>query len=104
MGDASWGVLQEMGYSAVTRTYHEPEGRSQYWILPPDDLFHMRTVPGYPTLWAFPDHYFPGHAADVAWAQAAIDRLLAERGVTSLWAHSEEAVSPEQLAQAAQAP
>ncbi len=98
MGDANWATLQDLGYIAVTRTYHEPQGRSQYWILPPDDLFHMRTVPGYPGLWAFPDHYFPGRSSDVAWAKAAIDRVLAERGVTSLWAHSEEAVSPEQMA------
>jgi peptidoglycan/xylan/chitin deacetylase (PgdA/CDA1 family) len=94
--DATFAVLESLGYRSVTRTYHEPQGRSQYYILPPDDLFHMRTVPGRPDLWAFPDHYFPGQ--DAAGAKAVIDQVLAVRGVTSLWAHSEEAVSPEQVA------
>lgn len=98
MSDASYTALEELGYIAVTRTYHAPQGRSQYWILPPGDLFHMRTVPGHPHLWAFPDHYFPAKAEDVPAAKAAIDRVLALRGVTSLWAHSEEAASPERLA------
>ncbi len=97
-GDANYAVLEELGYFVVTRTYHAPQGRSQYWILPPDDLYHMRTVPGHPGLWAFPDHYFTARASDVAWAKAAIDRVLRERGVTSLWAHTEEVVSPEQVA------
>lgn len=98
MSDASYTVLEDLGYIAVTRTYHDPQGRSQYWILPPEDLFHMRTVPGHPRLWAVPDHYFPGRAADVPRALAVVDRVLLERGVTSLWAHSEEALSPEQVA------
>ncbi len=97
MRDASFAVLEELGYIAVTRTYHAPEGRSQYWIVPPADLFHMRTVPGHPGLWAVPDHYFPGRTSDLAWGRAAVDRVLLERGVTSLWAHTEEIVSPEQL-------
>ncbi|MGC8873678.1 MAG: polysaccharide deacetylase family protein [Chloroflexia bacterium] len=98
MPDASYDVLKTLGYIAVTRTYHEPRGRSQYWILPPDDLFHMRTVPGHPDLWAFPDHYFPGDPQELPKAQAVIDRVLLLRGVTSLWAHSEEVASPEQEA------
>jgi peptidoglycan/xylan/chitin deacetylase (PgdA/CDA1 family) len=98
MRDANFSVLEEMGYIGVTRTYHAPAGRSQYWLLPPDDLFHMRTIPGHPRLWAFPDHYFPGRASDLAWAKAVVDRVLLERGVTSLWAHTEEVVSPEQVA------
>jgi peptidoglycan/xylan/chitin deacetylase (PgdA/CDA1 family) len=96
MSDAGFAVLESMGYTAVTRTYHAPQGRSQYWLLPPDDLFHMRTLPGRPTLWAFPDHYFPGQ--DAAGARSVIDQVLAVRGVTSLWAHTEEAVSPGQVA------
>jgi peptidoglycan/xylan/chitin deacetylase (PgdA/CDA1 family) len=96
MSDATFAVLEELGYRSVTRTYHEPQGRSQYYILPPDDLFHMRTVPGRPALWAFPDHYFPGQ--DAAGAKSIIDQVLALRGVTSLWAHTEEAVSPAQIA------
>ncbi len=98
MGDTIYTVLEEAGYIAVTRTYHEPRGRSQYWILPSDDLFHMRTVPGHPGLWAFPDHYFPGRAEDLSRALAVVDRVLLERGVTSLWAHTEEVVTPEQVA------
>lgn len=98
MSDANWTVLEELGYIAVTRTYHAPQGRSQYWILSPDDLYHMRTVPGHPDLWAFPDFYFPAHPGDPAWAREVVDRVLLERGVTSLWAHTEEAVTPEQLA------
>jgi len=94
--DATFAVLESLGYRSVTRTYHEPQGRSQYYILPPDDLYHLRTVPGRPDLWAFPDHYFPGQ--DAAGAKAVIDQVLAVRGVTSLWAHSEEAVSPAQIA------
>ncbi|MGC8959213.1 MAG: polysaccharide deacetylase family protein [Chloroflexia bacterium] len=97
-GDAVYTVLEEAGYIAVTRTYHEPRGRSQYWILPPDDLFHIRTVPGHPGLWAFPDHYFPGRAEDLPRALAVVDRVLLERGVTSLWAHTEEVATPEQVA------
>lgn len=97
MSDANYSVLEELGFIAVTRTYHAPQGRSQYWILPPDDLFHMRTVPGHPNLWAFPDHYFPGHAEDLFWAKEAVDKVLLERGVTSLWSHTEEIVSQEQV-------
>lgn len=97
-GDADYRVLEELGYIAVTRTYHDPQGRAQYWILPPNDLFHMRTVPGHPTLWAVPDHYFPGRPGDLPGAKAVVDRVLLERGTTSLWAHSEEAASPEQVA------
>jgi len=96
--DADYGLLESLGYIAVTRTYHDPQGRSQYWILPPDDLFHMRTVPGHPALWAVPDHYFPGRPGDLPGAKAVIDRVLLERGTTSLWAHSEEVASPEQVA------
>lgn len=95
-GDATWAVLEALGYRSVTRTYHELQGRSQYYILPPDDLYHMRTVPSRPALWAFPDHYFPGQ--DAAEAKAVIDQVLAVHGVTSLWAHTEEAVSPTQVA------
>ncbi|MBN1485269.1 MAG: polysaccharide deacetylase family protein [Chloroflexia bacterium] len=98
LSDAGYEVLEELGYIAVTRTYHAPQGRSQYWIIPPDDLFHLYTVPGHPRLWAFPDHYFPAHADDPAWAKEVVNRVLLERGVSSLWAHSEEAVSAEQLA------
>ncbi len=98
MADAGYSVLEELGYTAVTRTYHEPHGRSQYWILPPDDLLHMRTVPGHPALWAFPDYYFQGRPEDIAWAKEVIDRLLLEGGETSLWAHTEEIVSTEQQA------
>ena len=98
MSDGNYAVLEELECLAVTRTYHEPRGRSQYWILPPDDLFHMRTVPGHPNLWAFPDHYFPGERSELAKAKAVVDRVLLERGVTSLWAHTEEIVSPEQVA------
>jgi peptidoglycan/xylan/chitin deacetylase (PgdA/CDA1 family) len=97
MSDANYSILEELGYIAVTRTYHAPQGRSQYWIIPPDDLFHMRTVPGHTRLWAFPDHYFPGRAADLSWAKEVIERVLLEQGVTSLWAHTEEIVSQEQL-------
>jgi peptidoglycan/xylan/chitin deacetylase (PgdA/CDA1 family) len=96
--DTHYAILEDLGYIAVTRTYHAPQGRSQYWILPPNDLFHLRTVPGHPQLWAFPDHYFPAHPEDANWAKAAVDRVLLERGVTSLWAHSEEVVTPEQIA------
>jgi len=94
--DATLAVLEALGCRAVTRTYHEPQGRSQYYLLPPDDLYHMRTVPGRPALWAFPDHYFPGQ--DAAGARAVVDQALAVHGVTSLWAHTEEAVAPAQVA------
>ncbi len=96
MSDASYGLLEDLGYLAVTRTYHAPQGRSQYWVLPPDDLFHLRTVPGHPDLWAVPDHYVP--ALGLEEIEAIVDQVLLVRGVTTLWAHTEEVVSPEQVA------
>ncbi len=94
MSYANWQALTEAGITSVTRTNWNPR-QPQYHIVSLDDP-HCRSVPGHETILACPDFYLTeGSAAE---ALSVIDRVVAAGGMIDLWAHTEEVVSPAQIA------
>ncbi|HEX9372469.1 MAG TPA: polysaccharide deacetylase [Roseiflexaceae bacterium] len=108
MSDDSWRELEAAGITSVTRTnWSQPAyrlaDRSGWRCLP---------VPGHETILACPDFYLiagritpPG--AKVAQMHAGggpdeairqIDQAIAQRGMIDIWAHTEEATAPAQIA------
>jgi len=92
MSYANWDELAAAGITSVTRTSKQ----AQYQIATERDP-HCHPVPGHERILACPDFYL--HSAESA-AQALklIDQTIAVSGTLDLWAHTEEVVSPEQIA------
>lgn len=98
MSDASWDELERVGITAVTRLSDQA----------PNDLFgederglkqdpRCRWLPGRERrILACPDFYLTEQSADLALEQ--IERALAVAGMIDLWAHTEEVVTPAQIA------
>ena len=91
MSYANWDVLEAAGVTSVTRTSDQP----QYQIVSYRDP-HCRPVPGHERILACPDFYLAERSA--AQALKLIDRTIAVSGTLDLWAHTEEVVSPSQIA------
>lgn len=108
MSDASWRALEDSGVTSITRTN---------WSQPNYQLvdragWRCRAVPGHERILACPDFYMiagrttpPSAAISVAHAGggrdaaiAEIGRAIAQGGTIDIWAHTEEATMPAQLA------
>lgn len=94
MSFANWQELAAAGITSVTRTNWNPR-QPQYHIVSVDEP-HCRPVPGHERILACPDFYLTEHSAVAA--PAMIDRALAVGGMIDLWAHTEEIVTPDQIA------
>jgi hypothetical protein len=92
MSDDDWRALEQAGITSVTRT----SGYAQYRLVSAERP-HCAPVPGHERILACPDFYL--HDAETA-AQALklIDRAVEAGGMIDLWAHTEEVVTPEQIA------
>jgi hypothetical protein len=99
MSYANWDALEQAGITSVTRTN---------WSQDQYDLFERdkdgvaaaprcRPVPGHERIMACPDFYLHDQATAVQ-ALMQIDKAIAAGGMIDLWAHTEEVVSPEQIA------
>jgi hypothetical protein len=91
MSDANWSALEQAGITSVTRTSHQP----QYRIADAPD-HRCNPVPGHEIILACPDFYLTERSAEQA--RATLDQTIANRGVIDFWAHTEEVVSPMQIA------
>lgn len=94
----SWEALAQAGVSSVTRTNWSQD---QYDLFGRDangltDSPHCRAVPGHEQILACPDLYLTVERADLALRQ--LDMAIAAGGMIDLWAHTEEVVTPEQIA------
>lgn len=94
MSHANWQALAEAGITSVTRTNWNPR-QPQYHLVSREDP-RCRPVPGHETILACPDFYLTERSA--AQAQDVIERAIAAGGMIDLWAHTEEVVSPAQIA------
>ena len=95
MSYANWDALEQAGITSVTRTNWDPN-RPQYHIVSASDP-RCRPVPGHEHILACPDFYLHNQEAS-AQALKLIDSTIAVSGTIDLWAHTEEVVSPEQIA------
>ncbi|MEN9934531.1 MAG: hypothetical protein RLZZ387_1110 [Chloroflexota bacterium] len=91
MSDAAWRALADAGITSVTRT----SDQAQYALVGPADP-RCRPVPGHESILACPDFYLTERTAPDA--VALIDRAVAAGGMIDLWAHTEEVVTPAQVA------
>jgi hypothetical protein len=98
MSYANWDELEQAGISSVTRTN---------WTQDQYDLFgrdaqgftvapHCIPLPGHERILACPDFYLTAQRAALALKQ--LDTAIAGGGMIDIWAHTEEVVSPEQIA------
>lgn len=94
MSYANWQALAEAGITSVTRTNWNPR-QPQYHLVSREDP-HCRPIPGHETILACPDFYLTERSA--AQAPDVIERAIAAGGMIDLWAHTEEVVSPAQIA------
>lgn len=98
ISDASWDVIEAAGVTAITRL----SDQGQYDLFPKDAegltiAPQCRWFPGREgRLLACPDFYLTERSADLALSQ--IDRAIAQEGMIDLFAHTEEVVTPEQIA------
>lgn len=97
MSDESWGLLAAHGISSVTRL----SDQGQYALFPADGdglIAEPRCMPlpGHPAILACPDFYLTVERADLALTQ--LERALAAGGMIDFWAHTEEVVTPAQIA------
>lgn len=92
MSDSDWQLLEQAGIMSVTRT-----NRSQrlYQLSRPEEPF-CRAVPGHAQILACPDFYLTESSAPTA--TALLDRVIARGGMIDLWAHTEEVITPGQIA------
>jgi hypothetical protein len=94
MSYANWQALAEAGITSVTRTNWNPR-QPQYHLVSRDEP-HCRPVPGHETILACPDFYLTEQSA--AEAPGVIERAINTGGMIDLWAHTEEVVTPAQIA------
>lgn len=97
MSYAGWDVFVANGVTSVTRLSHQP----QYRLFAYQDDVPIRPrcmpLPGHETILACPDIYLtPGVREEKV--LRAIDEVLASGGALDVWAHTEEVITPQQLA------
>lgn len=91
MSDATWDLLEQAGVRSVTRL----SDQEAYRLVNEDEL-RCKAVPGHERMLACPDFYLTVQSREQA--KALIDKAVAQEGMIDLWAHTEEVVSPEQIA------
>lgn len=94
MRDAAWHELVRAGITSVTRTNWNPR-LPQYHLVDAREP-HCRPVPAHPSILACPDFYVTEQRAMLALEQ--VDRVIAAGGALDFWTHTEEVVSPGQIA------
>ncbi len=98
MSDAAWDTLAQAGITSVTRL--SDQAQYSLWATDAAGLKltpRCRWVPGREgRILACPDFYLTPARADLALRQ--IELAVAAGGMVDLWAHTEEVVSPEQIA------
>ena len=94
MNEDAWRAIEEAGIISLTRTARNPN-QAQYQLVTVTDP-QCRSVPGHEALLACPDFYLTERTAMLAPAQ--IQRTIEVGGALDLWAHTEEVVSPTQIA------
>jgi hypothetical protein len=98
MGDAAWDALERNGISSVTRL--SDQAQYSLWRADRDGLIaepRCRWLPGREgRILACPDFYLTPERAGLALRQ--VDAAVAAGGMIDLWAHTEEVVTPEQIA------
>jgi hypothetical protein len=97
MSDAAWFLLEQQGVRSVTRT----SGYNQSNLFPLDARGLVAEprclpLPGHQAILACPDFYLTPERAPLALEQ--LERTIMVSGTIDLWAHTEEVVSPEQVA------
>jgi hypothetical protein len=93
MSYANWDALEQAGITSITRTNIN---LPQFQLADRANL-RCRPVPGHERILACPDFYLHDQAS-AAQALSLIDKAIAAGGMIDLWAHTEEVVSPEQIA------
>lgn len=91
MSDAAWDALARAGIASVTRTSDQAAYRFVSTERP-----RCAPVPGHETIIACPDVYLT--TGSVAAAKRAIDAAIDANGAIDVWAHTEEVVTPAQIA------
>lgn len=91
MSYAAWEALDAAGITSVTRT----SDQAQYRLVSLEDA-RCRPVPGHERILACPDFYLTERSAPEA--VRLIDRAITAGGAIDLWAHTEEVVTPAQVA------
>jgi hypothetical protein len=108
MSDDNWRELEAAGITSVTRTnWSQPA-----YQLADRDAWRCQAVPGHERILACPDFYLiagrdtppdatisrlhAGGGRDEAIKQ--IEQAIAQHGMIDIWAHTEEATTPEQIA------
>jgi hypothetical protein len=98
MSYANWDALAAAGISSVTRTswsqrQYDLFGRDKQGVT---SAPFCRPVPGHEHILACPDFYLTVRSAPLALKQLGV--AIAAGGMIDLWAHTEEVVSPDQIA------
>ncbi len=97
MSNAHWQALQDAGIRSVTRTRlpNDLSSRDDRYLLIDRTLYQPRLLPGHNVL-AFPDFgLLPSTQAAVL---QHLDAAIGAGGVIDIWAHTNEIVTPEQIA------
>lgn len=94
MSYAAWQTLADAGITSVTRTSWNPK-LPQYHIVNASEA-RCRALPGHESIMVCPDYYLtvertPG-------ALALLTDIRTKDGMIDFWAHTEEVISPEQIA------
>jgi hypothetical protein len=93
MSYANWDALEQAGITSITRTNIN---LPQFQLADRANL-RCEPVPGHERILACPDFYLHDQAT-AAQATMLIDKAIAAGGMLDVWAHTEEVVSPEQIA------
>lgn len=89
-----WSRIAEAGITSLTRTSWNPK-LPQYHIVSASEA-RCRPLPGHEQIMVCPDYYLTVARADGALALLADIRT--RDGMIDFWAHTEEVISPEQIA------
>ena len=90
----TWELLAKAGYTTITRTAWNPR-LPQYHIVSANEAT-CKPLPGHEQLLVCPDYYLTVGSRDGALALLA--RIRGTDGMIDFWAHTEEVVTPEQIA------
>ncbi len=90
----TWELLAKAGYTTITRTAWNPR-LPQYHIVSADEAL-CKPLPGHEQLMVCPDYYLTVGSRDGA--LALLHRIRGTDGMIDFWAHTEEVVTPEQIA------
>jgi len=94
MSYAAWQTLADAGITSVTRTSWNPK-LPQYHIVNAAEA-RCRPLPGHESIMVCPDYYLTVERA--AGALAVLADIRTKDGMIDFWAHTEEVISPEQIA------